>query len=243
MDGTGVKGVDYYFRIYAIDLAGNVSPPSDIIGPLQLGAVEALPIGTIYTSIDPANPATILGYGTWSAFGSGRVPVGYAAGDPDFGTVEGTGGAKTVTLDASMIPAHVHTSAAHTHTSAAHVHTSAAHTHQVDPPNTISTGSGGHEHTPMTYLVDDFGGVNDGFAATDTSGIPATWPVGAVGNHTHNVDISEFTSGSTTPGDTGSTTPGDTGSTTPGDTGSVGGGGAHANLQPFIVVYMWKRLT
>jgi len=39
---------------------------------------------------------------------AGRVPVGYAVGDDDFGTVDGTGGAKTHTLDLTQIPAHTH---------------------------------------------------------------------------------------------------------------------------------------
>ena len=57
-----------------------------------------LPIGSIHVTVDPTNPATTLGYGTWSAFGTGRVLVGVDVGDADFDTVEETGGSKTATI-------------------------------------------------------------------------------------------------------------------------------------------------
>lgn len=59
------------------------------------GGGGELPVGTILPTTDPTNPATTLGYGTWSAFGAGRTLVGLDAGDTDFDTVEETGGAKT----------------------------------------------------------------------------------------------------------------------------------------------------
>lgn len=55
---------------------------------------QAFPVGAIYISTSSANPATALGYGTWSAFGTGRVLVGIDTSDPDFDTVEETGGSK-----------------------------------------------------------------------------------------------------------------------------------------------------
>jgi len=56
------------------------------------------PVGSIYTNASVAtNPGTLLGFGTWVAFGEGRVLVGIdAGGDADFDTVEEEGGAKTV---------------------------------------------------------------------------------------------------------------------------------------------------
>lgn len=56
------------------------------------------PIGSIYMSINSANPSTLFG-GTWVAWGSGRVPVGVDAGETAFDTVEETGGALTHTHD------------------------------------------------------------------------------------------------------------------------------------------------
>jgi hypothetical protein len=69
------------------------------------------PVGSIYTAIVATNPATLLGVGTWTAFGAGKVMVGIDASDTDFDTVEETGGAKTGshTLTTSEIPSHTHT--------------------------------------------------------------------------------------------------------------------------------------
>ena len=57
-----------------------------------------LPVGSIHVSVSPTDPATTLGYGTWAAFGTGRVIVGVDVGDADFDTVEETGGSKTATI-------------------------------------------------------------------------------------------------------------------------------------------------
>lgn len=61
----------------------------------SLAGAQAFPVGAIFTTINPANPATTLGYGAWSAFAKGRVLVGVDPLDPDFDTVEETGGSKT----------------------------------------------------------------------------------------------------------------------------------------------------
>ena len=64
------------------------------------------PVGSIYINASVAtNPGTLLGFGTWTAFGAGRVLVGLDSGDGSFDTVEETGGAKTNTvgIDASGV--------------------------------------------------------------------------------------------------------------------------------------------
>jgi hypothetical protein len=56
---------------------------------------QAWPIGSVFLAVVSTSPATLLGYGTWSSIGAGKVLVGLDSGDTDFDTVEETGGAKT----------------------------------------------------------------------------------------------------------------------------------------------------
>lgn len=69
-------------------------------------ALSALyPVGAIYiNATSSTNPATSLGFGTWTAFGAGRVMVGFDSGNALFDTAEETGGAADATL-----PTHSHT--------------------------------------------------------------------------------------------------------------------------------------
>lgn len=69
---------------------------------------KAYPVGCIYISTVSTDPAELFGFGTWAAFGAGRVLVGINTGDADFDTVEETGGAKTHTLTVAEMPAHAH---------------------------------------------------------------------------------------------------------------------------------------
>lgn len=74
------------------------------------------PVGSIFISVVSTNPATLLGYGTWTAFGAGRFLVGRDAGDADFNVAQETGGAKTHTLTTAEMPSHTHVQDAHSHT-------------------------------------------------------------------------------------------------------------------------------
>lgn len=62
------------------------------------------PVGSIYTAVVSTNPGTLLGFGTWTAFGAGRTLVGLDAGNALFDTAEETGGS----ADAITV-AHTHT--------------------------------------------------------------------------------------------------------------------------------------
>lgn len=72
---------------------------------------QAIAVGGIYINTTNVNPATELGYGTWSALSSGKVLVNYKSGDSDFGTMGATGGEKTHVLTTTEIPSHTHTTA------------------------------------------------------------------------------------------------------------------------------------
>jgi hypothetical protein len=69
-------------------------------------ALQALyPVGSIYiNSSVTTNPGTLLGFGTWTAFGAGRVMVGLNGSDSSFDTLEETGGSKD-----AIVVSHTHT--------------------------------------------------------------------------------------------------------------------------------------
>ena len=66
---------------------------------------EIYPVGSIYTNSSVStNPATLLGFGTWTAFGAGRVMVGFDSGNALFDTAEETGGSAN-----AIVVSHTHT--------------------------------------------------------------------------------------------------------------------------------------
>jgi hypothetical protein len=81
------------------------------------------PVGSLYyNSSVTTNPATLLGFGTWTAFGAGRVPVGYNASNALFDALEETGGS----ADAITV--------SHTHTATSTV-TDPTHNHSYTQPS------------------------------------------------------------------------------------------------------------
>ena len=150
------------------DITGirNLTVTGTITNSSIISLSDVYPVGSIYINAsDGTNPGTLLGFGTWVAFGAGRVPVGIDATQTEFDTAEETGGAKTHTLTISEMPSHTH-----------------------------NLGS-------KDSTAGDGGAFNEEFIE----------------------DPADTTNG---PNVTSS---------------STGGGSAHNNLQPYIVVYMWKR--
>lgn len=83
---------------------------------VQVAMQAAYPVGSIYTNASVAtNPAVLLGFGTWTAFGAGRVMVGFDSGNTLFDTVEETGGSAD-----AIVVSHTHTA---TVTDPGHNHT------------------------------------------------------------------------------------------------------------------------
>lgn len=83
-----------------------------LINNAVVGLKQAIrPIGSLYESTDPTDPATVFGFGTWEAYGAGRVTVCRDAADTDFNTVGQTGGSKTHVLTVGQMPAHTHNTA------------------------------------------------------------------------------------------------------------------------------------
>jgi hypothetical protein len=86
-------------------LTGSATAPTATLGDsttkvattafVQAALAGAYPVGSIYiNATNNTNPGTLLGFGTWVAFGAGRVMVGFNASDPLFDAAEETGGSK-----------------------------------------------------------------------------------------------------------------------------------------------------
>jgi len=114
-------------------------------------ALQALhPVGSIYiNATSSTNPATLFGFGTWVAFGAGRVPVGFDSGNPLFDSAEETGGS----ADAIVV--------SHTHTL-----TDPGHTHTT----TIPTSATGNSRQAL-YSTDNAGTTATITSSTATTGI------------------------------------------------------------------------
>lgn len=156
-------------------------------GPITSPSVavdKAWPVGSIYIGVTSADPATLLGVGTWTHYAAGRVLVSQLAGDTEFGAAGNTGGEKAVTLTSAQIPAHTHPATA------------------------------GNSQVPADMSITDRTA-----AASEGSQVGVDAGVGGVdvkiagSSHSHTITVNANT----------------------------GGGGSHNNLQPYQVVYMWRR--
>ena len=84
---------------------GTVSAPTPALSAAgttvaTVAAIQALyPIGSVYINASSyTNPATLFGFGTWVAFGTGRVMVGLDGLDPIFDNLGDIGGNKDATV-------------------------------------------------------------------------------------------------------------------------------------------------
>lgn len=92
-------------------------------------AQAAYPVGSIYMNASVStNPGTLLGFGTWTAFGAGRVLIGVDGSNALFDTVGETGGS----ADAVVV--------SHTHT--ASTSTAGNHRHQVGAKDSTANEGG-----------------------------------------------------------------------------------------------------
>ena len=95
--------------------SGNSSTAIATTAFVQAAIALLYPVGSIYTNASVStNPGTLLGFGTWTAFGAGRVMVGYDSSNSLFDSAEETGGsANAITVS------HTHnatsTDSGHTH--------------------------------------------------------------------------------------------------------------------------------
>ena len=169
------------------DITGTLPVANGGTGVTTAAAITALvgnllfPLGSIYLDAGSSvNPATLLGFGVWTAYGGGRVMIGH----------DGTfiGGATGGSADAVVV--------SHTHTfNATTGATDLSHTHQYGSAGNWGSGA-----------ANAFDARNSGSFTSNGASINM--------NHTHSVS---------------------------GTTASTGSSGTNANLQPYIVAYMWQR--
>ena len=136
--------------VLTTDVTGTLPVANGGTGVTTAAAITSLvgnllfPVGSIYTNATNAtNPGTLLGFGTWTAFGAGRVMVGFDAGNALFDTAEETGGS----ADAITV-SHTHTATVtdpgHAHsytTNASQAPQSGSSTNCMTSPSTFTTGT------------------------------------------------------------------------------------------------------
>jgi hypothetical protein len=132
------------------------------------------PIGSIYTSTVSTNPNALFGFGTWVAFGEGKVLVGVGTGF----TAGATGGSANAIV------------VSHSHTATSTV-TDPGHIHELLAGGSSGTSNIGRSNTALSSSV---------YSQSATTGI-------TVGTSVATAGVS----------------------------------GTNANLQPYVVVYMWTR--
>lgn len=144
----------------------------ELVQPLDL----AWPVGSVFRSAVATNPATLIGVGTWTAFGSGRVTVSFDDTQIEFDTVLKTGGANTVIVSVAELPVHTHVQDAHNHTQNAHDHTLSGVGNDTGP---IDSGVDGD-------AVDDTGTmVTNDTTATNIAATATNQATGGNGAHTN----------------------------------------------------------
>lgn len=171
------------------------------------------PVGSIKMSTSNVNPATYLGVGTWSLWGSGRVPVGVNTSDSDFDTVEKTGGEKSHVLTTGELAIHTHT------------YTPTAHTHTIEGLSGGSTSLWGNGRASLVVQGD--GSVIRRTPDGDTTIVSSDEGSTASGYY-NNIRLGQGTLETLS-------------SSASASIGNAGSGNAHNNLQPYITCYMWKR--
>ena len=109
----------------------------------------AYPVGSIYLSTVSTNPATLLGIGTWVAFGAGRMLLGNGGGY----TAGATGGAATHTLTINEMPAHTHSGVPQVGSVYKFQVTEGEVNRTADTKSTASTGGGAAHNNMPPYIV------------------------------------------------------------------------------------------
>jgi hypothetical protein len=151
---------------------GNSSTAIATTAFVQAAISLLYPVGSIYTNASVStNPATLLGFGTWTAFAAGRVMVGFDSGNALFDTAEETGGS----ADAIVV--------SHTHTATSTV-TDAGHSHQQNGNGALVPGGGSQQ--PLGAIA------SGTFTASATTGITVATTNASTGSSGTNANYQPY---------------------------------------------------
>lgn len=214
---------------------------------LAQAKLDAHPVGSLYWSSSPTDPATLFG-GTWTRIKDRFV---LAAGDT-YGN-GATGGSATVQLTESNLPAHSHacswTDINHTHSG-----TTGSVSNKYGSANTsYMSENQNHTHNQLVYtggqsnishvygysILASNKGKDSGFGYAyqpsyeGNTGYPYNQPTNI--DHTHNFDHAhDFTTG-------GMSANWNHSHTVYGGGNGTASGNAHENMPPYIVKFCWER--
>lgn len=241
---VGSKADSYSGTFTGIPTAPTATVTTDTTQIATTAFVQAVmdniyPVGAIYTSTSSSLPSVLSALGTWEAFGAGKVLVGQDTGDASFDTLEETGGSKD-----AIVVSHTHSatltgtsgsSGGHSHTYSGTTGTeSASHTHS----GTTSTGGDHYHGVTGTYNASGGGG---GFSPFYVNNVTQNTTTAGSHNHTVTTGTESATHTHSYSGTTSTTAAHTHSLSVSGTTGSTGSSGTNANLQPYVVVKMWKR--
>lgn len=219
---------------FAAAVAALIQP--SITSAVNAAKVDVLqrvfPVGSFYTSYNVnTNPATLLGFGTWTAV-QGRFLLSASPAYP----AGSTGGAATHAITVAEMPAHSHTGSivsAGEHTHTATTASTGAHTHTRGSMNITGTISASVERyvgniTGAFYQVPNYATVGAHNYVVNGIGFDAsrswTGATASAGAHTHTVTVQSAGSHTHTV-----------------TVGNTGDGAAMSLLPPYVAVYMWRR--
>lgn len=178
-----------------------------------ISPLDAYPVGSIYMSTNSANPGTLFG-GTWEAFGQGRVLIGAGEGT-DANSVK-----KTFTAGSTGGEYNHQLTVGEmpTHSHDGEASEGGAHNH-----NASLNSAAGHTHN-LSYGPGRQGSGNPGWQAYNNSGDGVNTK--SAGAHTHTLTMNEAANHKHTL-----------------TISTNGGDKEHNNIQPYVSVYIFRRIA
>ena len=206
------------------------------------------PVGSIYISTKLSTTTAVAAAigGTWQAFGDGKVLRSST------GTSEQTGGSSNVTLTTANLPSHTHTVTATGTVSSTFKGTAVTSGNNSKTPTATFTGTSGttttdgaHTHSLKSTIMNTIPITSGAYNAVFIAGTN-TDLVNSAGAHSHSFTPSGTVTLSNTTHIHSVTAAGTVSSTfagTAATTTATGNGTSFSTIDPYITVYMYKRVS